>query len=214
LLKSLAAGPRSKAKLESVLPKSHRGRLGELLQPLLAAKQVFVHPPFGKGGSKYALQAADPLDYFAKQVDKLLSDVAKKGFTPAAVRAAALRHLGGYDTDGSEGDGSESGADTHSATSRGLRAAPDSILEAMRRLEPRVESGAAVSISRLRQALGGRFDKESFDSAVLLLANRSVVELQSHAWPTRLSAGEQKELIDNGCGGWFDSLALQIRKTA
>jgi hypothetical protein len=90
---------------------------------------------------------------------------------------------------------------------------PAALLEAMSRAEPRVHDGAAVSIGRLREMLGGGYDKKSFDEALLLLAARGVVELQSHAWPARLTPEQQKQLIDNGQGGWFDSAALQRRKS-
>ena len=72
----------------------------------------------------------------------------------------------------------------------------------------------AVSIARLRETLSGRYDKGSFDAAMLSLLKRGILELQSHAWPARLTSEEQRELIDNGQGGWFDSAALRRRSPA
>ncbi len=84
----------------------------------------------------------------------------------------------------------------------------------MSRIEPRINEGAAVGLVRLREALAADYDKPGFDAAILALARSGVVELQSHAWPARLTAEERSLLIDNGHGGWFDSAALQRRRTA
>jgi len=130
-----------------------------VLLTLIDGGEVFRHSPLTRAGKpKYALYPADPIAYFAKDLDKLLAAVAKKGFAPAAVRAAALLHLGAT-TGESDANASSSPLTT------------DAILATMRRLEPRVESGAAVSIARLRDAVGAHCGKATFDTAVLSLAN-------------------------------------------
>jgi hypothetical protein len=134
-------------------------------------------------------------------VDKLVAAAMRKGFSASAVRVAVMRHL----------EEKPANADAGRKTGFDIPAEPAGIVQAMRHLEPRVEAGAAVSISRLRRCLGDRLDKETFDVAVLSLARQAVVELQSHAWPARLTVPEQRELIDNGRGGWFDSVALNLR---
>jgi hypothetical protein len=198
LLALLAAGPQTEAKLKQTLTKGYEHLLGDLTASLLVGGKVFRHPPVTAGGKpKFALHPADPVAYLAKDLDKLLLTVAKKGFAPEAVRDAALRHLGA----------TAGAVDAKLGETQGPTLAGEEILQAMRRLEPRVDTGAAVSISRLRRALEARCDKNTFDAAVVSLAQRGVLELQSHAWPTRLSNEERDALIANGRGGWFDSVA-------
>jgi hypothetical protein len=198
VLALLATGPQTESKLKRTLTKNYEHLLADVIASLLDRGDVFRHPPLTAGGKpKYARHPADPVAYLAKDMDKLLVTVAKKGFAPDAVRAAALRHLGAR----------ADGVDAKSGETQGALLAGEEILQAMRRLEPRVDTGAAVSISRLRQALGARCDKGTFDAAVVTLAQRGVLELQSHAWPTRLNDEERDVLIANGRGGWFDSVA-------
>jgi hypothetical protein len=239
LLEALRAGPQSAAKLGKPLTAHFAHLAAPLLDTLLAEGRVFRHPAIAKSGKPvFALTPPDPLPHFAKALDALLASVEAKGFPPAAVRAAVLRHLGADRSPPAEARAPArpaappagamvAGAMVAGAAVAGAAAAgpavpaeaapalsPDAVIEAMGLVEPRVHDGAAVSIARLRDMLGPRHDKKSFDEAVLLLARRGVVELQSHAWPARLTVEQQRQLIDNGRGGWYDSAALNRRETS
>jgi hypothetical protein len=134
------------------------------------------------------------------ELQRLIGRLAARGMAQWHIRAEMLRHLG-------------AAAPAAAAPPAASVDAADAILEAMHRLEPRVNEGAAVSIARLRDGLSARCDKAAFDSALLALLARGVVELQSHAWPARQTAEEKSLLIENGRGGWFDSAAL-LRRSA
>jgi hypothetical protein len=145
------------------------------------------------------LRAADLLASVGPELDRLVAGFAARGLSVQSVQAAMRRHLGA--------------APEQPAPPEALRApgtvAADAVIAAMHRLEPRVNEGAAVAIARLREALTPLCDKASFDAALLTLLERGLVELQSHAWPARLTAEDKALLIDNGQGGWFDSAALR-----
>jgi len=217
LLEMLRSGPQTAAKLEKSLTVHHAHLATALLAALVGGGQVFRHPAPSKGGQPaFALTPPDPLRYLAGALDRILRTVEEQGFTPAAVRAAALRHLGASEfTTAARGAGDCEPKPTPKATpTKAPGLSPETVIEAMGRVEPRVNDGAAVSIARLREILGAQHDKKSFDEAMLQLAARGVVELQSHAWPARLTAEQQELLIDDGHGSWFDSAALHRRKTS
>jgi hypothetical protein len=215
LLEMLRFGPQTGAKLEKSLTVHHAHLATDLLAALIDSGQVFRHPAPSKAGkSAFALTPPDPLPYLAGALDRLQRAVEEKGFAPAAVRAAVLRHLGASEfTSAARGAGdADAKATPKPAPKNAAGLSPETVVEAMGRVEPRVNDGAAVPIARLRDMLGAQHDKKSFDEAMLLLAARGIIELQSHAWPARLTAEQQKLLIDDGHGGWFDSAALQRRK--
>ena len=251
ILKVLSAGgsPLSSSKIAKALPVGGRPSPA-VLQALLvqlAEQGVLARTPgktdkfvaspvesWARGKPADGVTQPDPLPHLEKALDALLAAVEAKGFPAAAVRAAALRHLGA----GPPGKAATAPARVPATTAPATAApapsspsplspaplstpppvpaaagglSPDAIIAAMGLAEPRVQDGAAVSIARLREMLGARQDKKSFDDAVLTLAKRGVLELQSHAWPARLTVEQQQQLIDNGRGGWYDSAALQRR---
>jgi hypothetical protein len=206
LLELLAEGPRAEAALKKSLTRAHDHLYSGLVEALLRTGRIHRHPPFTRGRSLLALDPPDVTAYVGAELDNLMNTLAAKGFAAAALKAAMLRHLGAPAPGAAAGGGvPAAGAGTPIAAER---PPAEAVIEAMHRLEPRVNEGAAVSIARLRDVLSARCDKGAFDGAVLSLLKRGVLELQSHAWPARLSAEEKSLLIDNGQGGWFDSAAL------
>jgi hypothetical protein len=200
VMTELAAGPQTRVKLLKFITVSHGDLLDETLASLVASGAIHLHPPPTKAGHPaYGLGAPDPITYLAKDIDKLLKTAVGKGFSAAAVRQALHRYFG------------DSAAHSPTAIAPPVRPALslESVVAAMRRLEPRIDHGAAVPIGKLRSALGDSGAKDVFDAALMALAASGVIELQSHAWPERLSAGERESLVDNGRGGWFDSAALR-----
>lgn len=205
VMAELASGPQTKPKLLKLVTVSHAGLLDETLASLVGSGTVHLHPPLTKAGKPaYGLGAPDPIAYVAKDIEKLLKTAVSKGFSVAAVRQALRRYF------------SDGGAQGTTATAPEVSSAisPDAVVAAMRRLEPRIDHGAAVPIGKLRSALGDLGAKDVFDAALIALAASGVLELQSHAWPERLSSGEREALVSNGRGGWFDSAALRQRSAS
>lgn len=192
LLAALTQGARTESKLKSALPGGFDRLLPAALRSLTETGKAHRHPPLKKGGlPAYALQPADPADYLAKDLEKLIAAVAAKGFTLAQVRGGARRLLG------------------DSADEAGI-AREDPVLAALRRIDPRTDQGAAVSVPRLREALIAELPRKGdFDAAILALADRGILELQTHAWPARLNERERELLVENGRGGWFDQVSLR-----
>jgi hypothetical protein len=147
-----------------------------------------------------ALRSTDLLASVGPELDRLVAGFAARGLSVESVQAAMRRHLGAA--------APQQPAPPEASRAPGTAPA-DAVIAAMHRLEPRVNEGAAVAIARLREALTPLCDKASFDAALLTLLERGLVELQSHAWPARLTAEDKALLIDNGQGGWFDSAALR-----
>jgi hypothetical protein len=205
VLAALARGPQTDAKLKSALTAAFDKLRPAALQSLIAAGTVFRHPPKTKAGKpSYALQPADPVPYLDKALQKLIAGTVALGFANDVVRAAIVRHLGGaapvVATQGTPTVPHDAGGD-----------AEHPVIAEMLRLDPRTAGGASIPLARLRHALRTALaDGAAFDAAVLALARSGRVELQSHAWPARLSDAERAELIANGQGGWFETIALRI----
>lgn len=197
VMTELASGPQTKPKLLKLVTASHAALLDDTLTALLGSGAIHEHPPLTKAGkSSYGLNPPDPIPYLARDLEKLLRTGITKGFPTAALRQALHRYFSDRD------DGRGDAADTPALSG-------DAVIETMRRLEPRVDHGAAVPIGKLRSALGHSNSKEVFDAALIALAAGGVLELQSHAWPERLAPDEREALVSNGHGGWFDSAALR-----
>ena len=97
------------------------------------------------------------------------------------------------------------------ATENDAQDGAQEILAAMSRLNSQASRGALVYLADLRAALARQYrDKDAFDRAVLALAEEGKVQLQSHAWPGRLSDDEKNALIPNGRGGFFDAIGLRL----
>lgn len=201
ILKVLAAGtaPMSPRAIEKALPVGGRPPLRglkSLLEDMVRDGRLAREA----GGGELYCTADDGPASVGVELERLIARLAARGLPLGHIRTEMLRHLG------AAGPAAPPVAQPASRS-----AATGAILEAMHRLEPRVNEGAAVSIARLRDALSAQCDKPAFDHALRALLARGVVELQSHAWPARLTAEEKSMLLENGRGGWFDSAALLRR---
>jgi hypothetical protein len=190
VLEMLTAGKQEEPKLtKALIPHEHL--LAEVMTDLQLEGKVFAHPPLSaKGKILYAMEPPEVLTYIGKELDKLLAAAQEKGFTQVAIRAAVLSRLA-----------------PESLYLAPARRPP--IVETIRRLEPRAERGVAVAIVSLRKELAGHYDHASIDKEILALARQAILDLHSHAWPARLSADEKRCLIEDGRGGWFDSVTLR-----
>lgn len=197
IMAAMSAAPQTEAKLLKVVTTSNAALLKVMLASLKKEGRIHEHPPLTKAGKPlFGLRQPDPIAYVGKDVDKLIAAAVGKGFPKAAIRHALIRYL----------------SDQPSPPAA-VTIPSDAIIAAMRRLEPRVEDGAAVPIGKLRKSLAQDFGKDAFDMAIIQLASSGILELQSHAWPERLTDAERDALISNGRGGWFDSAALRQRAT-
>jgi hypothetical protein len=193
VLRVLAPGPLTEGEIRQQVPRSAKPLVKAALAALTDVQVVMKHPKLGKR-QPFGLGPPDALDYLPAEIDTAFKRLMKLGFEEAELQSALRRYAGGVaDADAPAGDGAQE------------------ILAAMPRLNTQASRGALVYVAQLRAALTHRFrDKESFDHAVLELARQGKVQLQSHAWPGRLSDSEKNALVPNGRGGYFDAIGLRL----
>jgi hypothetical protein len=229
---ALASGPATEGEVKKRVAKVVQSLVRTALTGLIAEGVVSRHPKLGKR-LPYGLTPADPLDYLRPEVDAAIKKLRKLGFEEGDLRAAVRRLGGGVDAPAGtparsgaaavSGTGGRTGAATSAAPSTppaaaspappspGEADADAAILAAILRLNSQASRGALVYVADLRAALADRLrSKAAFDQAVLGLAERARVQLQSHAWPGRLSDAEREALIPNGRGGYFDAIGLRL----
>jgi hypothetical protein len=87
----------------------------------------------------------------------------------------------------------------------------DIVFKAMKSLKPSAAQGALVYLPDLRNALREVFpDKESFDRAILNLAENEKIQLQSHSLPSELSNENKAAMIDNNRGSYFMAVGIRM----
>lgn len=191
VLAILAQGPLTEAEIKSRVPAAAKPLVKSALAELVAAKRVWTHPKRA-GKLRCALSPPDAIDYVPDEIAAVVKKLAKLGFSEAAVRVALRRYITAEET-------------------KPPPQAAELIPQTMLRLNPQAAQGALVYLASLRAALADRFpDKATFDAAVMALAGQGKVQLQSHAWPGRLSAEERHRLIEDGRGGYFDAIGLRL----
>jgi hypothetical protein len=85
------------------------------------------------------------------------------------------------------------------------------ILKGMHDLEPNVNRGAPVLLSDLRRHMPREYQQhETFDQAVLDLAEREVVILHCHDQPSFLSDAEREELVRDDAGTYYAVIAQRV----
>lgn len=193
---ALTAGPLTEAEVKKHVSKAAQPMVKAVLTDLVDAGRLWRHPKLGKR-VPYGLAPPDPLNYLPAAIESAFKPLIKLGFRDHELRAALRQYVGAPDVSaGTNADGTKT---------------DDAILAAMSRLNSQVSRGALVYVAELRAALADQFrDKASFDRAVLGLAGRGQVQLQSHAWPGTLSDMEKEALIANERGGFFDAIGLRL----
>lgn len=169
-----------------------------LLKELVKNGSVFEWPKTGKKGStvRHSLQRADAREYLEPAIEKYRKEL--------KALAEKLQHAGvGYE-------------DLMNASRLAL-AAPETtdivalMLEMMEEVEPAARNGAAVPIVGLRHAMEFQnLDKESFDNAILRMAERAILDLHRYDYPAGLSQAERDDLISDGQGGYFVAVARRV----
>jgi len=183
------------AELKKPLPPHIRNSLKELLEPLVQEKKVKWHPPFK--GRYLSLRDPNPLDFLSPEIRKLLDKGKRLGFSPEAVSHAVQQWIGPKEVS--------------PIAPRSASEIQEIIFQAMKRLKPAASTGALVYLPDLRDALREVFrDKDSFDQAILKLAETEEVQLQSHSLPAKLSEEERRSMIDNGRGSYFMAIGIRM----
>jgi hypothetical protein len=185
VIQELTTRPSTQAELKQRIPGPLRALLREILGRLLVEKRVFQHPPV-KGRRFLSLEPPDAAQALSRELTRLFDKARRLGFSLEDV-AAALRRF----------------------TTRHVED-EDVILDAMVNLKPASARGALVYLPDLRRRLQDRFrNKQEFDRAILSLAEKGRVQLQSHSLPASLNEVEREAMIDNGRGSYY--MAIGIR---
>ena len=89
------------------------------------------------------------------------------------------------------------------------RLAVEEMLQAMRDINPRVDTGDVVSIPELRSRLAFRFDKAEFDRCLLDLAEQWRVTLHFFNQAAALSESERLPLVEDEQGQCYNVVSLR-----
>lgn len=193
VLQALSSGPLTETEIKNKVPGSAKSIVKTALAALVKEGTVIAHPKLGKK-TRFGVGPPDAMDYMSAEIKAAFGRLTKLGFRADELQRALRRYVGRPD----KGDGI-------------LPEVGEAILAAMVRLNSQLNRGALVYLANLRAALKEQFrDKDSFDRAVLELAQQGKVQLQSHAWPGRLSDQEKNALVPNGRGGFFDAIGLRL----
>jgi len=193
LLKLQALPP---AEIKKQLPAHIARHLPLFLDPLLGSRIVKRHPPL-KGKRLLSLLDPDPGAYLMGELKRLFEKGAKLGFSMEAIRQSAQRYLT---------DQQPSKETVHSPAE-----IESIIFKVMISLKPAAARGALVYIPDLRRALREVFpEKDSFDRAILHLAELEKVQLQSHSLAAELTEAEKTAMIDNGRGSYFMAVGIRM----
>ncbi|MEO8628063.1 MAG: hypothetical protein ABI612_08165 [Betaproteobacteria bacterium] len=192
ILRAVASGPLTEVEIKRQVAAAARPLVKSALASLVRESTLAKHPKLG-GKVPFGLGPPDAADYLPAELETAFKRLIKVGFKDADLQLALRRYVGVATDQNVTADG------------------PQEILTAMTRLNSQVSRGALLYLNDLRAALTKQFrDKESFDSAVMRLAEEGKVQLQTHAWPGRLSDNDKHALIPNGLGGFFDTIGIRL----
>jgi hypothetical protein len=192
VLQALSSAPLTEGEIKRQMPTAAKSLVTSALTALVSERTVMRHPKLGRR-VPFGLGPPDAADYLPAELESAFKRLMKAGFNEAELQLALRRYTGAVEDDNTSTDGAQE------------------ILAAMPRLNSQASRGALVYVADLRAALTKQFrDKDSFDRAVLELAEKGQVQLQSHAWPGRLSDSEKNALIPNGRGSFFDAIGLRL----
>ena len=196
ILESLKLQALSPAEIKRQFPPHIASQFQVFLDPLLSNGTVKRHPPL-KGKRLLSPLDPDPGVYLAGELRRLFEKGTKLGFSMEAIRLSPQRYL----TD----------QQPNKETVHAPAEIESIIFKAMTSLKPAAARGALVYIPDLRGALREVFrDKDSFDRAILHLAEQEKVQLQSHSLPAELTPEEKGCMIDNGRGSYFMAIGIRM----
>ncbi len=195
ILKQLENQLLTPAQIKKFFPPSLNRYLPTFWDPLLRDRTIKWHPPLK--GKRLGLQEPDPANFLSAEIRKLLDKGEKLGFSPEAILQSIRRDSGRLPL--------------KPLPSRTAEEEERIIFQAMAAIKPAAAQGALVYIPDLRKALADDFPaKESFDRAILKLAEREKVQLQSHSLPAELNEEQRAAMIDNGRGSFFMAIGIRV----
>jgi hypothetical protein len=191
----LSTQPLPLSDVKKRLPAHVSRHLAVFLDPLLKNRKVKHHPPL-KGKRLLSLMDPDPVGFLGAELKKLFARGIKLGFSGEAVAQSAQRYLK---------------IEQPKEVVRSPAEIEKIIFKAMTFLKPAAAQGALVYIPDLRRALCDMFpDKDSFDRAIIHLAELEKVQLQSHSLPAELTDEEKAAMIDNGRSSYFMAVGIRM----
>jgi hypothetical protein len=184
------------------------------------AREGFLHQWPGKGETKtLALRPFDPLAglTFKKATLKDLSDALRRveplGVSVDRFLQVLRQYLRPQQTafeaftcpPRPEGSGEQRGEHPPAGEIEEL------ILKGMRDLDTVVEHGATVLLRDLRRNMPAEYGRhETFDTAVMRLAEQGRVVLHRHDQPSLLTDAERDELVRDEAGTYYTSIGLRV----
>jgi hypothetical protein len=195
VLKQLKDQPLMPAQIKKSFPPPINRYLPIFWASLLENRSIKWHPPLK--GKRLGRQEPDPADFLSAEIKKLLEKGERLGFPPEDI-LQAIRKVA-----------------TLLPQKQALPQTPEQteniIFRAMTAIKPAAAQGALVYIPDLRKALANVYPaKESFDRAILQLAEREKVQLQSHSLPAELSDEQRAAMIDNQRGSYFMAIGIRM----
>lgn len=85
----------------------------------------------------------------------------------------------------------------------------DRVMEAMRELDPNVDTGAMISIADLRDALAMQFTEEEFNQALLAESAAGRIALHPFDRPFLVSETERNTLLCDGNDNYYNTVSLR-----
>lgn len=172
----------------------------ELVGQLIKEKRVYKVPALTGKSKLLSIRPRLTLaDGVRLAIHLAVTKLAAQGFTSEEVMAAAREVL-----------------QPAPATTAGSAPTPASanleqlILDRMTRLKPAAASGALVSLSELRKTFAAELpSKQSFDQAILRLAETGRFALHHHDFPSSLSQEERDALVLDERGNYYIGIALR-----
>lgn len=193
--KILKPGPLKPAEIKKRIADPIGKYLLTLIEPLIRDGKFKWHPP-GKG-KWLGLEDPNPGDFLSVEIKKLFEKGKKLGFESGAVLNAVQSYIKPL----------PAGQERPMVPEDTERI----VFRTMKDLKPAASQGALVYIPDLREALRHTFSrKESFDRAILDLAAREKVQLQSHSLPAELTQEQREAMIDNRRGSYFMAIGIRM----
>lgn len=206
---TLTGKPRTKSDVERTVQKNLEDCSEDVREEVLndlIAKGVVEHMPKVWGKGKYlVVPPVEPDSFLPAQIEELPKRLEKNreaieslGVTPEEVLKAAQKKIAGFL--------SESGAEEPGAPQQSER--DETILQRIVELETAPRDDGYVSLPELRQSLDFHFTtKESFDRAVVSLAQQGKISLQRVEDGESLSEEERQVLVADESGDLYRGVA-------
>lgn len=194
------------ATVKDIIPKS---LVEGTFKELLAEGRILKHPShIGGRTAFFSIHPTDPTDYLSRVIEQL---VKKLNVSESELAAAAAKLI--FDAPPKpHADISTTSEALHSeaekATPSNLEAG-EYILQAMRDVNPAVETGDVVLIRELRERLDISLEKPLFDQAILDLSARGIIALHRDDFVGTYTSAQRELLVSDGHGKFYSVASLR-----